>query len=123
MGRYKLLVLTNAAQGRDDEFNRWYDERHIPDALDVPGYLSAQRFRLGDVQMAGAPESRWRYLAMFDMETEDLAATMNESMSRAGTERMPRSDAADHASSAVFAFTPIGPRVTAEEVRARRGTR
>ena len=123
MVSYKLLVLTNAVEGRDDEFNQWYDNRHIPDALDVPGYRAAQRFRLADIQMAGAPESPWRYLAIFDMETDDLRATMSESMSRAGTERMPQSDAAAHTSSAVFAFAPIGPRITAAEVRARRGAR
>ena len=58
MGRYKLLVLTNAVEGRDDEFNQLYDHRHIPDALDVQGYLAAQRFRLADIQMPGAPERR-----------------------------------------------------------------
>jgi len=41
-------------------------------------------------------------------------------MLRAGTDRMPQSEAADHSSSAIFAFSPIGPRITAEEVRARR---
>ena len=122
MGRYKLLVLTNAVNGRDDEFNQWYNNQHIPDALDVPGYVAAQRFRIADVQMAGAPASQWRYLAIYEIETDDLKATMNESMSRAGTERMPQSDAADHASSAIFAATPIGPRLTAEQVRARRAT-
>lgn len=123
MSRYTLLVLTNAVVGRDDEFNDWYDNRHIPDALDVPGFVAAQRFRLADVQMAGAPQSRWRYLASYEIETGDLAATMNESMSGAGTSRMPQSDAADHASSAVFAFRPLGPRITAEEIRARRASR
>ncbi len=120
MSRFKLLVLTNAVKGRDDEFNNWYNNQHIPDALDVPGYVAAQRFALAGVQMPGAPASRWRYLAIYDIESNDLKATMTESMSRAGTERMPQSDAADHSSSAIFAFTPIGPRVTAEEVRAKR---
>jgi hypothetical protein len=120
MGRYKLLVLTNAVKGRDDEFNRWYDNQHIPDALDVPGYVTAQRFHLADVQMAGAPHSQWRYLAIYEIETNDLKATMNESMSRAGTGRMPQSDAADHSSSTILAAIPIGPRITADEVRARR---
>jgi hypothetical protein len=120
VGRYKLLVLTNAVVGRDDEFNRWYNNQHIPDALDVPGYVAAQRFALAAVQMPGAAASPWRYLAIYDIEGADLKATMTESMSRAGTERMPQSDAADHSSSAIFAFTPIGPRITAEEVRARR---
>ncbi len=123
MGKYKLLVLTNAINGRDDEFNRWYDNQHIPDALDVPGYITAQRFRLADTQMAGAPASRWRYLAIYEIESDDLKATMNESMSRAGTGRMPQSDAADHASSTIFAAIPIGPRVTADDIRARRASR
>jgi hypothetical protein len=70
--------------------------------------------------MPGAPASRWRYLAIYDIETNDLKATMTESMSRAGTERMPQSEAADHSSSVIFAFTPIGPRITAEEVPAKR---
>ena len=122
MGTYKLLVLTNAVKGRDDEFNKWYDNQHIPDALAVPGYMAAQRFALADVQMPGAPASPWRYLAIYEIETNDLKATMTESMSRAGTERMPQSDAADHTSSAIFAFTPIGPRITAEEVQSRRRT-
>jgi hypothetical protein len=120
MGPYKLLVLTNAVKGRDEEFNQWYDNQHIPDALDVPGYVTAQRFRLADVQMAGASDSRWHYLAIYEIQTDDLKATMNESMSRAGTGRMPQSDAADHASSTILAAIPIGPRITAEEVRARR---
>jgi len=120
VGKHKLLVLTNAVTGRDDEFNNWYNNQHIPDALDVPGYAAAQRFALAGVQMPGAAASRWRYLAIYDIETNDLKATMTESMSRAGSERMPQSDAADHSSSAIFAFTPIGPRITAEEVRAKR---
>jgi hypothetical protein len=120
VGRHKLLVFTNAVKGRDEEFNDWYTNQHVPDALSVPGYAAAQRFRLADVQMGAAPDSKWRYLAIYEVETDDLKATSAESMARAGTERMPLSDAADSASSAIFAFTPIGPRVTAEEVRARR---
>ncbi len=120
MGRYKLLVLTNAVKGRDDEFNNWYNNQHIPDALDVPGYVAAQRFALAGVQMPAAPTSPWRYLAIYDIVSDDLRATMTESMSRAGTGRMPQSDAAEHSSSAIFAFVPVGPRVTAAEVRAQR---
>src|SRR5262249_41638932 len=103
MARYKLLVLTNAVPGRDDEFNRWYNEQHIPDALDVPGFAAAQRFALAPEQMPGAAPGRWRYLAIYDIESDSLKATMTESMSRAGTARMPQSDAADHSSSAIFA--------------------
>jgi hypothetical protein len=28
------------------EFNRWYDEEHLPERLEIPGYISARRFKL-----------------------------------------------------------------------------
>ena len=27
----KMLVFTNAREGRDEEFNRWHDETHLPE--------------------------------------------------------------------------------------------
>ncbi len=31
--------------GREAEFHKWYDEEHIPLRMNVPGFLSAQRYR------------------------------------------------------------------------------
>src|SRR5579871_3736076 len=31
--QHVLLALTNPAAGRDDEFNAWYDTRHLPEAV------------------------------------------------------------------------------------------
>jgi hypothetical protein len=28
------------------EFNRWYDEEHLAERLEIPGYVSARRFKL-----------------------------------------------------------------------------
>jgi hypothetical protein len=31
MERYTFLVLTNAVEGTDDEFNDWYNNQHLKD--------------------------------------------------------------------------------------------
>jgi hypothetical protein len=39
-----LVVEIDVEPEFDEEFNRWYDEEHIPQRKDYPGFLSAQRF-------------------------------------------------------------------------------
>lgn len=91
MPRYKMLVLTSAVEGREDEFNEWYQSRHLPDVTVVPGFRSAQRFTLAKVLSAGADAKP--YLSIYEIETDDLDATLAEMRSRARTERMPISQA------------------------------
>ena len=52
------------------EFNRLYDDEHIPSLLEVPGVNSAQRYKLewGD---EGVPQ----YLAVYSVATADLPKT------------------------------------------------
>ena len=57
------LVYTNAAEGRDDEFNTWYDTVHIPEILAMfPSVVSAKRFSAAD------PAAEHAYLAMYEIE-------------------------------------------------------
>jgi len=46
------------------EFNRWYDEEHVPRLLQVPGFLSAGRY----VALKGGP----KYLAMYELEDHNV---------------------------------------------------
>lgn len=93
MARHHLLAFTNPAPGREAEFNRWYDEQHVPDLLAVPGFLSAQRFHLTDAAGEGNPG--WSYLALYEIESDDPDALMAEVRARLGTGAMPISDALD----------------------------
>ncbi|WP_068088975.1 DUF4286 family protein [Novosphingobium rosa] len=88
MAQHKLLVLANPVDGRDDDFNHWYDTVHLPDVLKVPGVTGAERFRLSE-------GGQWRYLAIYELECEDPAAVSAELMSRAGTPLMTMTDAFD----------------------------
>ena len=112
MARHYLLAFTNPVPGREAEFNRWYDERHMPDLLAVPGFVSAQRFALTDATGQGKPG--WTSLALYEIETDDPDGLMAEVRSRLGTEIMPVSDALDAATPAGVIATAITARLAAK---------
>jgi hypothetical protein len=111
MAKHVFVVLTNSVEGQEDAFNEWYDNTHLGDVLKVPGFLSAQRFKLSDTQW-GDPPFPWRYLALYEIETDDLAATMAELKARSGTSQMVLSSALSPDFLA-WMFQPVTPRIEA----------
>lgn len=89
--RYKFVVLTNAVEGRDDEFNDWYSNVHLRDVLAIPGIVKAERFRLASAQRQ--PGQPYGYLAIYEIETDDLKWVADEIGRRSGTPAMVISDA------------------------------
>ena len=78
-GKALLIVVMDAPPEWDDEVNRWYNEEHLIDELRrVPGVISARRFisspELRDEVFAGRPRPDYypKYLAIFELETEDV---------------------------------------------------
>jgi hypothetical protein len=59
-----LVVMMEPEEGYEDTLNRWYDEEHLAERLQVPGVLSARRW----VAVEGAP----KYLAMYDLESPEV---------------------------------------------------
>jgi primosomal replication protein N len=53
MGRHILVVMTNAVEGKDQEFNHWYSNVHLGEVVAIPGFVSAQRYKLADSEIAG----------------------------------------------------------------------
>ena len=121
MAKHTFLVLTNPVEGKDKEYNEWYTNQHIPDVVSVPGIVAAQRFRLADFQMGNGEPSPWKYLAIYEIETDDLKATFDGMQALVGTDKMVMTDALDMNSVGGFIFTPITKMITTEEVaRSRR---
>lgn len=85
--RHVFVVLTNAKEGQDDEFNTWYTDQHVPDVTAIPGIVSAQRFELSEAQLR--PDAPYKYCALYEIETDDLEGVIAELRARAGTEAMP----------------------------------
>jgi hypothetical protein len=54
--------MMEVAPEHADEFNRWYNEGHLPQRLEIPGCVSACRFRLEQ----GVPT----YLCIWELEDD-----------------------------------------------------
>ncbi|MCB8885622.1 hypothetical protein BIS17_07845, partial [Bordetella pertussis] len=108
MPRHKLVVLTNPVEGREQEFDDWYMNTHMPDVMRVPGFVSGQRFTWAHAQ-AKPHAQTWRYLTILEIDTDDLQATLDDLMARPGTAAMRMSDAlAEQRLAYVFtAATPV----------------
>lgn len=78
------LVLSNPVPGMEDEFNEWYSGRHVHEILRVPGYVSAQRFRVTRHRLGGSASSGmlepFQYLALYEVEgdPEEILARFEE---------------------------------------------
>ena len=103
-----LLVFTNATPGDEAEFNRWYQEVHLKEVLEVPGFVAAQRLELTDAQVVDA-ERPHRYLAIYEVEGDPDLAFKNL---MAASPRMNMSKTLDP-NAFTSHFTPIGERVEA----------
>jgi hypothetical protein len=84
-------VFSEPVPGQEAEYNRWYTEQHLDDVLRVPGFKAARRYRLA-MPDAQAPAG---CLAIYEIETDDPAATLAQLQARAGTAEMPISPALD----------------------------
>jgi hypothetical protein len=116
MSKYVFIVMSNPTAGNESEYNEWYDKVHLPDVLNVPGFVAAQRFRLGDTQF-GDGNRPHRYLALYEVETDDMAATLKELTARIGSEDMVMSDSIDMANLGTFIYGTIGEKMMAKDVR------
>ncbi|MCH2172685.1 DUF4286 family protein [Myxococcota bacterium] len=61
----RLVVSTCFKAGQEAEFNKWYDEVHIPEVLGLGVFTAAQRFRMSDSQ---AMDQSHQYLALYEFE-------------------------------------------------------
>jgi hypothetical protein len=104
---YIQTVVTSPVPGREDEFNRWYDDVHLPEVLAVPGFVAGQRYALTGL---GAPDQR-RYLCVYEIKTDDLAATLGALGAAAPT--MTMSEAMDQPATVVEVYELLGGRRTA----------
>lgn len=82
MSHALFVAIGDAPPEHEDEFNRWYDEEHLPMLSQVPGVLRARRF----VDLQGRKP---RYIALYELDHE--AVTQHPQWQAAlGTDRAKR---------------------------------
>ena len=116
MKKFISIALTNPAEGREADYNAWYEEQHVFDVLAIPGIQSAQRFRLSE---KSRQQLGYRYMALYEIESDNIENIHQAIAERAGTDAMPRSDAVG-TDRLFLDYEVISPRITAEEASVKR---
>ena len=105
MNQYLILVLTEPTEGKEDEFNDYYENTHLDEVIESAGYASAQRFRL--VNQVGE-QCPLPYLAVYEAEGEsadEVLARLNDSRGQ-----RQQSDALNKKTGRIWVYETIGPR-------------
>ncbi len=76
MQRGILAVQTSPKPGEDEQFNDWYNTAHVPEILASEGFLLGRRFRAVRAPGDTGSNTNWlKYVAVYDIESNDLAAS------------------------------------------------
>jgi hypothetical protein len=122
-----MLVFTNPVEGREEEFNDWYDNVHIPDTLRTDGFVAVTRYELAGVQPAthrldaaerngGETVPSQRYLAVWELEG-DLKQVFANVGRELASGRLTMSNVVTDIRACVF--TAIRPTAVADQIPPR----
>ena len=120
MAENRFIVLSNPIGGKDDEFNKWYDEIHVPEVLEVPGVVAAQRYDLAELDIpddpdlpAQLPPPTHRYLVIYEVEGKP-EAVMAQFLERVMSGKLTLGETLDLTTVSMTAWTPSGERRLAD---------
>ena len=89
MEQCHILALSNAADGRDDDYRAWYQQAHLRDVCAIDGVVN------GKFHEATNDNARWRYMALYAIAAGALDAVLATMAEIRGTERMRLTDSLD----------------------------
>jgi hypothetical protein len=110
---YYHIVFTPFVEGKEDMFNEIYTKHHAPELASIPGFTGAQRMIIARPDTAKIKGTK--YLALFTVETSDLAA-VKEGTNVRGTPNPGQ----DGAGTRGYTFRAFAPQVLGDKVRAER---
>lgn len=67
MKKYILTTSSLPVEGREIDYNSWYNEIHLNDVLNIPEIKTAQRFKSSPQNGTANP-----YLAIYEIETDAI---------------------------------------------------
>jgi hypothetical protein len=85
MGQNLQIVFSRLPDHVDEaEFNAWYDA-HLDEILSIPGFRSAQRFRLEPAVVDEEAGVHYRYLALYEVDVDPDELSRNMASMKLGT--------------------------------------
>src|SRR6218665_1939949 len=98
--KYIMHVTSRAIPGREQEYDRWYDETHSVEMCALPGVLSCTRYT--ELDMAGVETGV--FVADYEVETDDPAALLQSIFAAAPS--MQLTDSIDLESPRFYFYKP-----------------
>lgn len=110
-----FLAFTNPVAGVEATFNNWYDTCHVPEVLRYGrGFTGCRRFRL-DAEIRHGSLRPWAYLALYDLDYEDLAAVAERPWVQDSPPLTPFRGLLEN-DHVAWVYSPRGARVTGDSV-------
>jgi len=106
---YKMLVMSRPVAGREEDYNDWYQNIHLAELTALPGFRSARRYRLARTLVEGDAHP---YLAVYDIETEDIDAVLDRLRSAAAQNELDMSDSLDTSDTRALVYEVFGEEVS-----------
>jgi hypothetical protein len=103
LGKFLMVVTSGAKEGRDEEYNSWYDSTHIHEICAIPGVKSGRRYDAIPTTPHPQPAP---YLAIYEIEADDVGAVLGEMMRRGEAGEMSMSDALNIDQAKIWMYQP-----------------
>lgn len=108
MKKYMLIVMSNPIQGKDEDYKKWYIEQHIPDCLKIKGFVNGKLLASTEPQHPIQKQIQYKYVAVFNIETNAIDVLINELKNRMNTPFMLFSDTFDFQNFHIQFFEYLG---------------
>jgi hypothetical protein len=104
-----LMTFSDPVEGKETEYDDWYQNVHLPQVCEIPGIRSAQRFQLidtGNRESAGP-----RNVAVYQLD-DDPQQVFGEMIARARSGALDASTSIDQSTVSVTLWRANGAPVT-----------
>jgi hypothetical protein len=89
-----LVVESNpTSPEREAEYNDWYTNTHLGEVCSIPGIVAARRYKVHGDGGPLADPSRRQYVAIYELDSDDLGQPFDELGKRAADGALHMSDA------------------------------
>lgn len=108
MARFEYVVLSRCTPGGEQEFESWYNGRHMEDVCRVDGVVSARLARICLQKVYDLDAPQWGYITTYVLEADDPQDVIDGILAVSGSEAMPLSPALDKTGMVQAIGEPIG---------------
>ncbi|MBU6268356.1 MAG: hypothetical protein KGN34_12505 [Sphingomonadales bacterium] len=101
MGRFVMIVQSQAKPGREEEYAAWYDGSHVKEICALPGVVSGQRY---EAALAPMGNPGMTTLSIYEIDAESPQAFLGELGKFGASGQMSQSDAYNSADSIMWFY-------------------